>query len=297
MIDLHVHTNCSDGTDSPIEVLKKAEKLGLTHISITDHNNVDAYFQIGDYKKYYSGTLIFGVEPECHYRRRIIELLGYNIDVKKMRELLKGKYLTREELNKSQIEIVYEKLINAGFKLSADVLETVKTTKHYYSTCHFHEDFKKYPENRKLVPDNESWESSIAFFRNYFSNRKSPLYMNITKFYPSVGTIFKFIKQAGGLVFIPHVFVYGEKARPFLRDLVKRFDIDGIECFYPSHTEKQTKFLLKFCEENNLLISGGSDFHGAHRTIRLGSKLPMQHWLSHTSKPPSRAAAFISRGA
>ena len=89
MIDLHTHTTRSDGKMSPIEVLKKAEEKGLTHFSITDHNNVDAYSDIADYKKYFSGKLISGIEPDCIYRGRLIELLGYDF------ERCEGKVLCR----------------------------------------------------------------------------------------------------------------------------------------------------------------------------------------------------------
>ena len=97
MIDLHIHTNNSDGSDSVIEVLKKAEKLGLKTISITDHDTCRAYEELKniDIKKYYSGNIIKGVELRCFYNRRIIELLGYNIDPQKMQEWLDDFYKTR----------------------------------------------------------------------------------------------------------------------------------------------------------------------------------------------------------
>ena len=64
MIDLHIHTNNSDGSDSVIDVLRKAEKLGLKTISITDHDTCTAYEELDniDVKKYYSGDIIKGVE-------------------------------------------------------------------------------------------------------------------------------------------------------------------------------------------------------------------------------------------
>ena len=64
MIDLHIHTNNSDGSDSVIEVLKKAEKHKLSHISITDHESVNGHYQLKDIdvKKYFSGKIIPGAE-------------------------------------------------------------------------------------------------------------------------------------------------------------------------------------------------------------------------------------------
>jgi len=97
MIDLHIHSNNSDGSDSVIEILEKTEKLGLKTISITDHDTCKAYEELEniDIKKYYSGKIIKGVELRCFYNRRIIELLGYNVDTKKMQGWLDDFYKTR----------------------------------------------------------------------------------------------------------------------------------------------------------------------------------------------------------
>ena len=50
-----------------------------------------------------------------------------------------------------------------------------------------------------------------------------------------------------------------------LQSIIDRFDIDGLECYYSEFTEAQTEALLELCDKNNLLVSGGSDFHGAKR--------------------------------
>ena len=76
MIDLHMHTTYSDGADTLIQVLEKAEKLKLQYISITDHDTCEAYKELEklDVKKYYSGTIIRGVEIKCSYQKRLIEV-------------------------------------------------------------------------------------------------------------------------------------------------------------------------------------------------------------------------------
>jgi len=263
MIDLHTHTSCSDGKVDPIEVLKLAERKGLTHFSITDHNNVDAYFQIGDWKKYYSGKLIFGIEPECYYKGREIELLGYGIDIVKMRELLKGVHLSHKEIMTIKAQRCYDSLVKNGVKLSPEITpQNWDMNEHYYPSKYFLLDIWKYPENKKIITDKESWENDISLYRNYFSNPKSPFFFDQDDLYPSAKKIIDMIKQAGGKVFIPHIFLYGEDSIPFLKDLTSEFEIDGIECYYSKHTKEQTEYLLKFCKENNLLISAGSDFHG-----------------------------------
>lgn len=88
MIDLHVHTNHSDGTDSVEELLTNAEKQKLEIISITDHDTIDAYKEIEDnpkIRKKFKGKIITGVELKAIYNKKNIEILGYGIDYKKIK--------------------------------------------------------------------------------------------------------------------------------------------------------------------------------------------------------------------
>ena len=90
MIDLHTHTKYSDGTDSFTELLKNTEKSQVNFLSITDHNTCKAYNEIpsSDYKKYYSGNIITGVELNTKILSIPIEVLGYNINLRKMQKLI-----------------------------------------------------------------------------------------------------------------------------------------------------------------------------------------------------------------
>ena len=87
MIDLHLHTKHSDGTDSVKELLENVENANLDIISITDHDSVDAYFELEDdnLRKIFSGKIITGVEMKTHYNGIPIEVLGYGVDYNKLR--------------------------------------------------------------------------------------------------------------------------------------------------------------------------------------------------------------------
>ena len=87
MIDLHIHSNYSDGSESIKDILKEAEKRKLEVISITDHDTIKAYDELKmiDIKQYYSGTIISGCEMKCVYKNTPVEVLGYNIDIDKIR--------------------------------------------------------------------------------------------------------------------------------------------------------------------------------------------------------------------
>ena len=101
MIDLHMHTHYSDGTNSVTEILQKAEELKLEYISITDHNTCEAHEELEniDVSKYYSGKIITGVELNTIVLDIPIEILGYGIDIHKIKGVLKNTYLSPEERN------------------------------------------------------------------------------------------------------------------------------------------------------------------------------------------------------
>ena len=86
MIDLHMHTKYSDGTDTLKELLKKANDLNLEVISITDHNICTAYDELTKFnvKEYFKGNIIIGCEFTTSYKNNLIEILGYGIDYKKI---------------------------------------------------------------------------------------------------------------------------------------------------------------------------------------------------------------------
>ena len=122
MIDLHLHTTYSDGADTLIEVLKKAEYLELEYISITDHDSCEAYKELEklNVQEYFKGTIIKGVEIKCAYNKRLIEVLGYNVDTD-----IINQYMERfhEEYSKSKLQqkyfnILHERCLKMGLILS-----------------------------------------------------------------------------------------------------------------------------------------------------------------------------------
>ena len=109
----------------------------------------------------------------------------------------------------------------------------------------------------------------------------SPFHVDESDFHPSAERIYNLIKQAGGKVFIPHIFVYGDDSIAILEKLMQEFQIDGIECYYPLFTQEQTEYLLNFCKKHGLLVSAGSDYHGGSRPNKLGTSITVKEiiWL------------------
>lgn len=267
MIDLHTHTNCSDGADTYKELLIKAEKQGLTYLSITDHDTCKVYEQMKEdnIKKYYTGTLIQGVELQAYVLGTSIELLGYGVNPDKINQGVKKLYRPFEEINKIEMERLYQRCISVGMQFDEEVLEKYNTSNIYYGTEYLHQEMRKYPENRKYIQEEDAWKSESAFFRKYTSNTQSSFYIDESDLIPSAEKVAQFIQEAGGLVFIPHIYQYGEKSNTILEYIIANCHIDGIECFYPTFTQEQTEYLLAFCKQKCKYISGGSDYHGSNR--------------------------------
>lgn len=273
MLDLHIHSNCSDGTDDYVEILKKAEKLKLNYISITDHDNCRVYEQIGqdDISKYYSGKLIPGVELQTYILGFSIELLGYFVDYKVINEEVKGLYKPFEIINEIELKRLYEKCIEVGMKFDSDILNEYKNSGYYYATEYLHKEMKRNINNKKFIPDEESWENESIFFKRHTSNVNSIFYIDESDLIPSVEKVIEIIKKAGGLVFIPHIYQYEENAKRILDELVQNYQIDGIECYYSTFSDNQIEYLKEYCKKNKKYISGGTDYHGLNRpNISLG---------------------------
>lgn len=261
MIDLHIHSIYSDGTDSVIELLKKAQNKKLTYISITDHNTCSAYEKIKeiDLKKYYSGKIISGIELNTTVLGIPIEVLGYDVDTELMQKNLKGIYLTSKERNYLELERLFKKCIQAGIELNEDFVINYSSEK--YVSEYLHEVLTRNEKNRKLI-DDEAWNDSLALYRKYMSDPNSIFFVDMNDVLPNFEKVTELVKKSRGKLFLPHIFEYKHNANKILRYIIEKYQIDGIECYYPSFTKHQTQQLLNLCMRKNFFISGGSDYHG-----------------------------------
>lgn len=270
MIDLHMHTKHSDGTDSAIELLKGAQARGLEVISITDHNTVDAYGELAKTQagETFKGTIIPGIELNTKILNVPIEILGYGIDTAVMKELLKSVYPPAEERNRIEVKRLYDKCIAAGLQLDEECLERYDPSG--FASKFIQAEIKKHEENRKLI-DEEVWGDSKIFYRKYMSNPEGPLYVEMDDLVPDFQTAANLVRKSGGLVFLPHIFEYRQNAGKILKFILDNYKIDGIECYYTTFSDEQTKKVLNVCRERKLYVSGGSDYHGrAKPNVQMG---------------------------
>lgn len=293
MIDLHIHTTYSDGADSLIEVLKKAQELKLEYISITDHDNCMAYKELQkiNVQDYFNGKIIPGIEIKCAFDNgKLIELLGYKIDTNKMQEWADEYYKdkTKDKLQQKYFDILYDVCKKKNLIVSPKEQIEFNPKTDWASVTIFSE-LQKHEENYKKLPEDFLSEFDV-FSKKYCADENSEFYIDKSKDYPSAKEAAEIIKKCGGLVFMPHVYIYRwiDDVDKHIKYCKEKYNIDGIECFHNTFNEEKIKHLLKLCEKENLLISGGSDYHGVNKpnvqlaygkgNLKIDSKY-IQNWV------------------
>lgn len=266
MIDLHTHTNYSDGTWNLKKVLEEAEKLKIEVLSITDHDTVKAYFELEefDYKKIYTGQIISGVEFNTVYDGVAFHLLAYDFDYKGMNEWIYKNYETKKPNLKKEFEF----MINSCKKNNLEMDNIEYEEKLGWPIDIIYPEIKKHENNNKFFKD-EEWNNIDKFYNSCITNKKFPVFVDFSIHYPTADIVAKLVRKFGGKLFIAHPFRYSlEDTIQFLTTLKNDNIIDGIEVYYSNHTDEEIKILENYCKQNNLLISGGSDCHGEKKIDR-----------------------------
>ena len=265
MIDLHMHSTCSDGSSTVIEILEEAKRKGLSLLSITDHDVIDAYdiLKNENIRNIFGGKIISGMEITTTVDGELVEILGYGFDVERMKENMKGKFLSFKEYKIREYNLAIETYKKNGIKVNEDNIKFMPE----YESCrkHIMKECFSYPENVERLLFKSSMDNATNFSRNEFYNPKSEFFVDQSGLYISFQDAIDIIHDAGGFAFLAHPFVYSKNVVERIQSIIDRFNLDGIECYYYSFTEEQTKFLLDICEKNNLWSSGGSDYHGTVR--------------------------------
>ena len=263
MIDLHVHTVNSDGDFRTEEILNDAERQGVELLSITDHNNINAYEELKTLpvRDLYKGTIIMGTELEFTKDGRLFDMLGYGFDP----ELIKDTEIMKQGQVHStvdgqtkilnQLKLICDKL---GIKYSDNL--SIKDANNMANDVIL-DDILIYKDNRDIL-DRLGIYDRTTFYRCHFCNPESPFYINETDGKFDVFYVSKIIHDAGGKTFLAHPFVYKlPNLEEFLDWLVLNKLIDGIECEHRKNTLEEITWIKDYCDKRGLLKSGGSDKH------------------------------------
>lgn len=294
MIDLHIHTNHSDGTDSVEKLLKKAEKQKLEIISITDHDSIDAYYELENNTKLrslYDGQIITGSELKTYFKNVNIEVLAYGCDFRK----LQIHKVDMEKAQSQNIELLKKILDAEGFIYDVGELyiDTSNPNKQYAGYV-VGKEILNHPENKSLVKKFGEFIPE-TFYRVHQCNKDSIFYINDCEKYIDLNETISRIHKAGGLAFLAHGFIYPfENPEKIIEEILMTTKIDGIECEYPLFTKEQREVAKRLCKKYNKFMSGGTDYHAKVKpTIQLGtgiknniniSKELINDWINKVKK-------------
>ncbi|MEK6567497.1 MAG: PHP domain-containing protein [Candidatus Omnitrophota bacterium] len=268
--DLHTHTYFSDGTFSPQEVIALAKKEGLSCISITDHDSIDAYlsfpFQEEDVE------LIPGIELTADLNNIEVHILGYLVDYQELWFQEKLREIRRERV--SRLEEMCAKLSALGMPISAnEVLEF--TGNAAVGRLHL----------ARMMVKKGFVSSAQEAFNRFIGDGRSAY---VSRFRLKPGEAIALIRKAGGVPVLAHPYSLANQ------ELIPGFVQDGLmglEAVYPEHTNSQVKRYKELAQKYGLLVTGGSDCHGqAKPEVKMGMiKLPYEYVESLKEAAAKRA--------
>ena len=265
MIDLHMHTINSDGSDTPEELLKKCDELELEYISITDHDTCKSYDDLNkiNIKEIFKGKIIPGCEITTIYKGRTIEILAYGINPLLINKWMKEFY-SDEKIKEREIYCIEEAL--RKLKLKGIDINKETLSKNVSFDRAIYEKLVLNKEKNEEILGKGILEDLRFLFRNGFSNPNSELYVDVKKYRPTPKQVTDLIHNAGGKAFLAHAYQYAfEDILDMITDLRKECSLDGVEAFHSSFTLEQMIEIQEYAKKNGLYISGGSDYHGTKK--------------------------------
>jgi predicted metal-dependent phosphoesterase TrpH len=265
-VDLHLHTRYSDGFYTPHELIAKAKGLGISTLSITDHDSVDSFEEASTIARQENLSLISGAEFTTYIDDREIHILGYFFDTKHP-ELTKILSFFKSERTHRAERILW-KLKNHGISIQLDeVLQEANSSP------------VTRPHIASIMMEKGVVKSYMEAFNLYLGNH-APCYEK--KIHVDPATVFETISTAGGLSFLAHPSNMPEET---IRKLIDA-GVDGIEVIHPSHTPAQERYFREIAELYFLLQSGGSDYHGGKKNDdnNLGSFFITESYVANMRK-------------
>jgi predicted metal-dependent phosphoesterase TrpH len=245
-VDLHIHSIFSDSTNSPEDIARIAKEKQVSLLSICDHFTFDSYDRLADACKKNNITCVTGIELDANLHEKNYHVLVYNFDIKNQ------SFINFIERQKEKSKIECEKMIE---RMSKD-----------YPQCSLAEfinykppiesggwKYMHYIVEKELFKTHDDIGREI--FQKYFKAGEGTF---------SIEDFCDVAKQAGGIPVLAHPGnLEPEELTLLLHDMQDR-GIEGVECYYPSHSKSTTEICLDYCHRNNMRITSGSDCHGEY---------------------------------
>lgn len=263
MIDLHAHTTCSDGTDSPLALVKKAAASGITVLGVTDHDSTSGWTEATS-ALHGNLQLALGAEVSCLTTDGIsVHMLGLLFDGENqaLQQLLSDSRDTRIPRMKKMIE----NLQAAGYEISLEDVQAATPDGATVGRPHLADALVA----KKIV------KSRDEAFTDLLHN-DSPFY--VSHFAPTPEDAIKAIRVAGGVAVIAHPFASrrGQTLDANAFASLVAAGLNGIEVFHRDQSADERLQLLAVASELGLVVTGSSDYHGTGKLNQLGENTTAQ---------------------
>ena len=263
-VDLHTHTTASDGSLSPEDLVDLARKGGLCAIAVTDHDTTDGVIRAIEAGRRAGVMVIPAVEISSQHKPGSMHILGYFIDTNepRLQNTLAEMVRNRDRRNLG----IVERLNNLGVQITLD------------EVCGYAGgDVLGRPHFARALVE-KGVVSTIQEAFDQYLDAGAAAGVPKEKLPPEL--VIDMIHGAGGLAVLAHPYQLrlgdGEELESRVRWLCDQ-GLDGIECYYPEHSEAQTAIYRSLAARYGLVSTGGTDFHGSSKNqSRLGLQPPLQ---------------------
>jgi predicted metal-dependent phosphoesterase TrpH len=242
--DLHTHTSHSDGTRSSREVIDVARAHGITIVSISDHDNLAAFFEVKRYADSVDVTLIPGVELSCGYKGVDVHILAYAFDPTD--DAIEARLRQFREARGTRGRRIVARLRALGYEITAERVEQLAAGGAVGR-----------PHVARALVERGYVKSVDEAFDTLLGTGKPG---NVDKERFAIPEAISLIRTAGGLTSIAHPTLYpnGDEIVPELLDA----GIDGVEVFHPNVDEAARERFSNIARFRGKMLTGGSDDHG-----------------------------------
>lgn len=281
-IDLHAHSNVSDGTDEPADLVRSAVAAGLDVVALTDHDTTGGWDEARATAQESGIGLVPGMEISCHRDHRSIHLLGYLFDPADADLLAEIEKARQGRL--TRMDRMVDAMAADGMPISIEEVRAQLAPGATLGRPHLADALIA----AGVVPDR-----TVAF-RDYLHN-ESPYYRAHYAVDPVRAV--ELVRAAGGVPVIAHPFTVtrGRSLDPAVLEEMIAAGLAGIEANHRDHTDEGVAQALALAREHDLIVTGSSDYHGTGKPNLLGENVTTRDSLEWIVDRATGSEPFLPR--